>query len=168
MLPGSLNYSSAKLISLGIFQLLISNLVTGVMPVMLGNIAQSNVVCQSVCLDLKCSETLWCVAVFTLLIPCIDVCVWVLGSRSHCTHLSVIKCDSHCQEVFYMECIDLTCPLLQQWLLLVRHGFWIYPSEYDTCSLLHPLNLVLVRVNYCLLQACWHLLPDSVWLCVRE
>jgi hypothetical protein len=33
------------------------------------------------------------VAVFTLLIPRLDVCVWVLGSRSHCTHLSVIKCD---------------------------------------------------------------------------
>jgi hypothetical protein len=49
MPPGSLNYSSANLMSLGIFQLLISSLVTGVMPVTLGNIAQSGVVCQSVC-----------------------------------------------------------------------------------------------------------------------
>jgi hypothetical protein len=58
MPPGSLNYSTANLMSLGNFQLLISNLVTGVMPVMLGSIAQSSVVCQFVCSDLKCSKTL--------------------------------------------------------------------------------------------------------------
>jgi hypothetical protein len=80
------------LMSLGIFQLLMSNLAGGVVPVMLVKTAQSNVVCQSVCLDLKCSEILWCVAVFTLLIPCINVCVWVRGSSRRCTHLSVIKC----------------------------------------------------------------------------
>ena len=79
--------------SVGIFQLLVSNLVGGVVPVMLDNIALSSMVCQSVCLDLKCTETLWCVAVFTLLIPCIDVCVWVLGNLKCCTHLSVMKCD---------------------------------------------------------------------------
>ena len=61
--------------SLGIFQLLISSLVTGVIPVILDNKAQSSVACQSVCLDLKLIETLWCVAVFTLLISCIDECV---------------------------------------------------------------------------------------------
>ena len=35
-------------------------LVDGVVPVMLGRMAQSSVVCQSVCLDLRCTETLWC------------------------------------------------------------------------------------------------------------
>jgi hypothetical protein len=92
MLPGRLNCLLANLMSLRIFQLLISSLVTGVIPVMLDKIAQSSVVCQSVCPDLKCSETLWCVAVFKLLIPCIDVCVWVLGNLRRCTHLSVMKC----------------------------------------------------------------------------
>jgi hypothetical protein len=48
MLPGSLNSSSASLMSLGNFQLLISNLMSGVMPVILDNTAQSSVVCQSV------------------------------------------------------------------------------------------------------------------------
>ena len=70
-----------------------SSLVTDVIPVMLDNTAQSSLVCQSVCLDLNCTETLWCVAVFTLLIPCIDVCVWVLDNRKRCTHVSVMKCD---------------------------------------------------------------------------
>jgi hypothetical protein len=63
------------LMSVGIFQLLISNLVGGVVPVMLVKTALPNVVFQSVCLDLKCNETLCYIAVLTLLIPCIEVCV---------------------------------------------------------------------------------------------
>jgi len=51
------------------------------------------VLCQSVCLDLICIETLWCVAVFTLLMPCMDACVWVRDNLKRCTHLSVMKCD---------------------------------------------------------------------------
>jgi hypothetical protein len=74
MSPGWLKYLSAKLMSVGILQLLMSNLVGGVVPVMLVKAAQSNVF-QSVCLDLKCSGTVCCVAVFTLLIPCIEECV---------------------------------------------------------------------------------------------
>jgi len=55
--------------------------------------ALSSVVCQSVCLDRKYIETLWCVAVFTLLMPCMDARVWVLDKLKSCTHLSVRKCD---------------------------------------------------------------------------
>jgi hypothetical protein len=73
MLPGLLNCSSANFMSLRILQL--SSIAGGVVSVMLVNTAQSSVVCQSVCLDLKCSETLWCVAVFTLLISRMDVCL---------------------------------------------------------------------------------------------
>jgi len=72
---------------------LVSSLVDGVLPVMLERMAQSSVVCQSVCLDLNCIQTLWCVAVFTLLIPVMDACVWVLDNFKRCTHLSVMKCD---------------------------------------------------------------------------
>jgi len=39
--------------SFGIFQLDVSSLERGVVPVMLDKMAQSSVVCQSVCLDLK-------------------------------------------------------------------------------------------------------------------
>ena len=73
--------------------MLVSNLVDGVRPVMFDKMVQSSVVCQLVCLDLSCTDTLWCVAVFTLLMPCIDVCDWVLDNLSRCTHLSVMKCD---------------------------------------------------------------------------
>ena len=67
--------------------MLVSSLVDGVVPVMLDGMAQSSVVCQSVCIDLKCIETLWWIAVFTLLMSCMDVCVWVLVNLKHCTHL---------------------------------------------------------------------------------
>ena len=73
--------------------MLVSSLVDGVGPVMLDKIVQSRVVCQSVCLDINCIEIMWCVAVFTLLIPVMDACVWVLDNLKRCTHLSVIKCD---------------------------------------------------------------------------
>jgi hypothetical protein len=46
------------LMFLGIFQLLIFNFMTGVMPVILDNTAQSSDMCQFVCLDLVCKETL--------------------------------------------------------------------------------------------------------------
>jgi len=39
------------------------------MPVMFGSTAQSSVVCQSVCLDLKWMETLCPVDVFTFYMP---------------------------------------------------------------------------------------------------
>jgi len=93
MPPGWSNCSSANLMSLGIFQVLVSNLVDGVVPMIRDKMAQSSVVCQSVCLDLKCIETLWCVAVFMLLMPCIDACLWVLDNLKRCAHLSVMKCD---------------------------------------------------------------------------
>ena len=84
---------SASLMSFGIFQLviLVSSLEGGVVPVILDKMAQSSVVCQSVCLDLKCIEVLWCVVVFTLLMPWIDACVWVLDNLKRCTHLSVMR-----------------------------------------------------------------------------
>jgi len=85
--------SSASLMSLGIFQVHVFSLVDGVVPVMLGRMTQSSVVCQSVCRDLNCNETLWCVAVFTLLMPVMDACVWVLDKLKRWTHLSVMKCD---------------------------------------------------------------------------
>jgi len=52
----------------------------------------SSVLCQSVCLDLKSIEAMWCVAVFPLLMTCIDACVWVLNNLKH-THISVMGCD---------------------------------------------------------------------------
>jgi hypothetical protein len=84
---------SASLMSVGIFQVLVSSLVDGVGPVMLDKMVQSRVVCQSVCLDFNCIEIMWCVAVLTLLIPVMDACVWVLDNLKRCTHLSAIKCD---------------------------------------------------------------------------
>jgi hypothetical protein len=42
----------------------ISNFAGGVVSVMLVKTAQSSVVCQSVCLELKCSETLMCGSVY--------------------------------------------------------------------------------------------------------
>ena len=93
MLPGWSNCSSAKLLSMGIFQVLVSNLVHGVLPVMWDKMAQLSVVCQCVCLDLKCIETLWYFSVFTLDITCIDACVWILDNIKRSTHLSVMKCD---------------------------------------------------------------------------
>jgi len=78
--------------SLGIFQVLVSSLVDGVLPVMLDRMAQS-IVCQSVCLDLNCIETLWRVAVFTLLMPVMNAFVWVLDNLKRCRHLCGMKCD---------------------------------------------------------------------------
>jgi len=49
--------------SFGIFQLIVSILEGGVVPVMLEKMAQSSVVCQFVCLDLKYIETLMCCSV---------------------------------------------------------------------------------------------------------
>ena len=93
MLPGWSNCSSANLISFGIFKLFVFSLEGGVVPVMLDKTAQSSVVCQSVFLDLKWIEKLWCVSVFTLLMPWMGTCVWVLDNLKRCTHLSVVKCD---------------------------------------------------------------------------
>jgi hypothetical protein len=63
MFPDSLNYSSANLMSLGIFQLLISNLVGGVIPVMLGK---------------QHSPVLYA-----------NLCVWTLNVVKHC---GVLQC----------------------------------------------------------------------------
>jgi hypothetical protein len=93
MLPGWSKCSSANLMSFWILQLLVFSLMDSVVPVMLGKTAQSSVVCQSVCLDLLWMEPLWRAVVFTLLMPCMDVCVWVLDSLKRCAHLSVMKCD---------------------------------------------------------------------------
>jgi hypothetical protein len=87
MPPGWLKCSSASFISLGIFQLLVFSFVDGVAPVMLGRIAQSIVICQSVFLDLSCNETLCCVAVFPLRMPWTDTCVWVVDNFMRCTEL---------------------------------------------------------------------------------
>ena len=80
MLPGWSNCSSVNLMSLVNFLVLMSNLLDGVVPVMWDRMARLSVVCQSVCLDLKCTETLWYVSVLTLVMPCICACVWVLGN----------------------------------------------------------------------------------------
>ena len=92
MPPGWSNCSSDNLMSLGIFQVIVSNLVDGVVPVIWDKMAQLSVVCKSVCLDLKCIDTLWYVSVLTLDMPCIDACVWFLENLKRCTHPSVMKC----------------------------------------------------------------------------
>ena len=70
-----------------------SNMLDGVVPIMWDRMAQLSVVCQSVCLDLKCIETLRYVSVLTLDMPCIYACVWVLDNFKRCTHLSVMNSD---------------------------------------------------------------------------
>ena len=57
MSPGWSNCSSARLMSVGIFQLLVSSLVGGVVPVMLDNI----------------TSQVWCA----------NVCVWILNVLKH-------------------------------------------------------------------------------------
>ena len=93
MLPGWSNCSSANLISLWIFQVLVSKLVNGVVPVMWDNVEHLTVVCQSVCLDLKWIKSLWYFPVLTLELPCISAYVCVLDNFMRCTHLCVMKCD---------------------------------------------------------------------------
>ena len=61
--------------------------------VMLGKMAQSSVVCQSVCLDLNWIEKLCCITVLTLLMPWMVARVWVLDNLKGCTHLSYMKLD---------------------------------------------------------------------------
>jgi hypothetical protein len=91
MPPASLNCSSANLMSLGSFQLLMYSLAEGAMLVMLGRMAQLSVLCQSESLDFTWIATLWCVAMFTLLIQCMAECVWVFVNLKRCTRLSVMK-----------------------------------------------------------------------------
>jgi len=93
MVSGWSKCSYANLMSFVIFQLLISSLVMGVVPVMLEKTAQLCVVCESECLDLKWFEILWWAAVFTSLMPCMDACVWVRANFRRCAHLSVMKCN---------------------------------------------------------------------------
>ena len=50
MSPGTLKVSSANLMSVGSFHLLVSSFVAGVVPVMSGNTAQLRMSCQLVCL----------------------------------------------------------------------------------------------------------------------
>jgi len=87
------NCSSANLMFLGIFQVLVSDLVDDVVPVMWHKMAQLSFVGQCVCLDLKCIKTLWYISVLTLDMPCICACVCVLDNVKRCTHHSVMKCD---------------------------------------------------------------------------
>jgi hypothetical protein len=63
-----------------------------VVPVIWFKTALFIVAVQSVCLDLNCNVTLCWMLVLALLIPSIEVCVWVLGSFRRCTHFSVMKC----------------------------------------------------------------------------
>jgi len=78
--------------SLGIFQVLVSSWVHGVAPMVSDKMSQSSVVCQPVCLDLNCFETLWGVAVFPLRMPFMDECVWVRVNLRRCADFSVMKC----------------------------------------------------------------------------
>ena len=162
MHPGWSNCSSASLMSLGICQVLVSSLVDGVVPVMFDKMAQSSVVCQSVCLDLRCTDTLWCVAVFTLLIPCIEVCDWVLDNLKRCTHLSVMKCDwealsnnalhgTYWPALFWISTLAvanriwfLGVPLIEQYVLTYAVGLDLEPADW-------------------LLQNFYHLLTGVVW-----
>jgi len=55
--PGRLKVSSANWTSVGSFQLLVSSLFAGVVPVISDKTAQLRLLCQSVCRDLMCIET---------------------------------------------------------------------------------------------------------------
>ena len=91
MCPGSLNWLSANWMSCGRFQLDMFSLVVGVLSVISGNTAQLTVDCQSVYFERIWTFTLWCVEVFTLLIPWMKALVCCLVSPRRFTHCSVIK-----------------------------------------------------------------------------
>jgi len=65
----------------------------GVLPVTWDKKAQLSVVCQSLCLDLKCIGTLWNASEVTLVMPCNSACALFQDNLKSCTHLSVIKCE---------------------------------------------------------------------------
>ena len=79
--------------TLGNFQVIVSNLVDVVVAVMLDKMTQLSVVCLSVCLDLKWIEIVWYVSVLTLEMPYINACVWVMDNLKRSTNLSIMKCD---------------------------------------------------------------------------
>ena len=90
--------------------------------------AQLSVVYPSVCLDLKCNETLWLVSVFTLGMPCIVACVWVLDDLKRCTQLSVMKCDwealsNNALHGTYWPILFWTSTIAWQ----VEFDFWVCP-----------------------------------------
>ena len=91
MSPGMLNVSSAGLMSVGSFHLLVSSLVACVVPLMSGNTAQFRLSCQSVYLDLMWTDTQWVAAALEWLMPCMEERVWVLDNLRRCTIYSVIK-----------------------------------------------------------------------------
>jgi len=149
--PGWLNCSSASLMLVGILHVLVSNLDVGVLLVMCGNTAQLTVVCQSVCLDLMWSETLWWVAVFTLLIPCIYTGVWVLGNLRRWTHFSEMK---------------FSCEALSN---RTRHGtYWLYLFLTSTIAVANNtwLTGLLLSEQYVLASAgvLFRWFTEGLWL----
>jgi len=109
--------------SLGILQVHVSNLEQGVVTVMIDKMTQSSAVCKTVCLDLKCIENLRWVALFTLLMTFMDVCVWIIV---YLKHLSVMKCNwetlsnNIMQGTYWPDFF-----WIQQLLLRVECDFWV-------------------------------------------
>ena len=150
---------------------------------MLDKIVQSRVVCQSVCLDINCIEIMWCVAVFTLLIPVMDACVWVLDNLKRCTHLSVIKCDweslsnnalhvTYWPALFWISTLAvarkmwfLGMPLNEQYVLTSAVGLTWEPADWLFIEFLSVADWVYVaRWNkvWCLLRQCRHTCSEQV------
>jgi len=72
MSRGKLKFSSARLMSAGILQVMVSNLVAGVVPTTSDKTAHLRLSCQSVCRYLMCIDTQWFATKLELLIPWIE------------------------------------------------------------------------------------------------
>jgi len=149
---------------LGIFQVLVSNLLDGVVPVMWHKMAQWMIGCQSVCLEFNCIVTVWFIAVLTCLMPCIDACVWVLDNHKRCTHHSVIKYDwealsnnalhaRYCPDLFWRSTISFASRM--RFLALHLNEHYVSTSEVGlplafACEALVAVPFLLVD-SFCLL-----------------
>ena len=149
--------------SLGIFQVFISSLVNRVIPVMLHKMVQSSVVCNSVCLHHAVCK-ISCVAVLTLLIPIMDVCVWVFDKLKRYTHLSMIKCDwetlsnnalhgINWPNLFWISTMTVASKMWFCACTWMNNTYWLVQLS---CP---------VHLQFDCLQTC-HLLIESVWSCV--
>ena len=94
--------------------------------------------CQSVCLDLKSIETLWCVALYTLRMPCFEACVWVFDN---------LKCWAH----LYQLHIFLNCPSMG--------NLWADYRQFVSTRVIGLLRSPIVLILLCYISSqCSHIM----------
>ena len=119
-----LKVSSANLMSVGIFQRLVSSLAAGFVPVISDKTAQFRLSCQSICRDLMCTDTQWLATALEWLVPCMEERVWILDNLRRCTHLSVKNgIELQCLTIFWMGHIVRTCSGVQLLQLQIMFEF---------------------------------------------